>query len=544
MTHDAVTASTGRRPGKVLAVHLNYRSRAHQRGRVPDHASYFLKPSSSLTGSGRVERPTGVELLGFEGEIALIVGRTAHRVAPADGWAHVGWVTAANDLGLYDLRYADRGSNVRAKGGDGFTPLGPTLLPAAGLRPDALRVRTWLDGELVQEDESATLLFGFAELVADLSRLLTLEVGDVILTGTPAGASVAGIGQRIEVEVDSLRDPDRSTGRLRTDVVAGPELASWGAPPRVDPATRADAGGTRPASTEPRRSPKPAGPPAPTPPAQPAGPDTPPVLTDDLRARLTRVAVATLSVQLRARGFDTVSIDGVRALTPGTRLVGTARTLRYVPFRKDLFAEHGGGFNTQKRAVDSLEPGQVLVMEARGVAGAGTLGDILALRARTLGAAGIVTDGAVRDSAAVAALGLPVLAAAAHPAVLGRRHVPWDADVTIACGGATIQVGDIVVADDDGAVVIPPALLAEVLPAAEEQESRERFITEQVAAGAELAGLYPLGPDWEPVYRAWAADTPADIRAAGPAVTSAGITTPADAAREGIAPTTTREEHR
>lgn len=507
MTHDAVTASTGRRPGKVLAVHLNYPSRARQRGRVPDHASYFLKPSSSLTGSGPVERPTGVELLGFEGEIALVIGRAAHRVSPARAWAHVGWVTAANDLGLYDLRYADLGSNVRAKGGDGFTPLGPTLLPAADLRPEALRVRTWLDGALVQEDTTATLLFGFAELIADLSRLLTLEVGDVILTGTPAGASVAEVGQRIEVEVDSLDHPAHNTGRLRTDVVAGPVLPAWGSPPRVDPATRADATGIRPES------------------ADAAGTTAPGVLTDDLRARLARVAVATLSVQLRARGFDTVSIDGVRALTPGTRLVGTARTLRFVPFRKDLFATHGGGFNAQKRAVDSLEPGQVLVMEARGRTVAGTLGDILALRAKTLGAAGIITDGAVRDSAAVAALGLPVLAAGTHPAVLGRRHVPWDTDVTIACGGATVQVGDVVVADDDGAVVIPPALVAEVVRDAEEQESRERFIAEQVAAGAGLAGLYPLGPDWEPAYRAWAATDPEPVSAS-------------------IAPTTPREEHR
>ncbi|WP_439680375.1 fumarylacetoacetate hydrolase family protein [Embleya sp. MST-111070] len=488
MTQDAVTASTGRRPGKVLAVHLNYPSRARQRGRVPDHASYFLKPGSSLTGSGRVERPAGVELLGFEGEIALVVGRAAHRVTPAEAWGHIGWVTAANDLGLYDLRHADKGANVRSKGGDGFTPLGPILLPAAELRPEALRVRTWLDGELVQEDTTATLLFDFAHLIADLSRLLTLEVGDVILTGTPAGAGVAEIGQRIEVEVDSLDDPTRCTGPLRTDVVAGPALAGWGTPPLVDPATRADAHG--------------------------AVPD--PALTDDLRTRLGRVAVATLSVQLRARGFDTVSIDGVRPLTPGTRLVGTARTLRYIPFRKDLFAAHGNGHTAQKRAVDNLEPGQVLVMEARGVDTAGTLGDILALRARTLGAAGIVTDGAVRDSAAVAALGLPVLAAAAHPAVLGRRHVPWDVDVTVSCGGATVQVGDVVVADDDGAVVIPPALVTEVLAAAEEQEARERFITEQVARGAALAGLYPIGPEWEPAYRAWRAALPPTHDSASP----------------------------
>src|SRR5690606_20189267 len=164
---DAVTQALGRRPGKVIAVHLNYPSRAAQRGRTPAAASYFLKPPSSLSGSGTVERPAGPGRLGFEGEIGLVIGKAARRVRPEDGWAHVGWVTAANDLGLHDLRTADRGSNVRSKGGDGYTPLGPQLLPAAEVDPAGLRIRTWLDGELVQDDTSETLLFGFGHLVAD-----------------------------------------------------------------------------------------------------------------------------------------------------------------------------------------------------------------------------------------------------------------------------------------------------------------------------------------------------------------------------------------
>src|SRR5690606_31764612 len=105
---------------------------------------------------------------------------------------------------------------------DGFTPVGPVVLPAADLDPAALRVRTWLNGELVQSDTTADLLFPFARLIADLSQLLTLEPGDLILTGTPAGASVAQPGDRLEVEVDA---PDAAgsptTGRLVTDVVAG-----------------------------------------------------------------------------------------------------------------------------------------------------------------------------------------------------------------------------------------------------------------------------------------------------------------------------------
>ena len=125
---------------KVIAVHINYPSRAAQRGRTPEQPSYFLKPSSSLAfGSAdapsTVERPAGCELLGFEGEIALIIGKPARRVGIEDAWSHVEWVTASNDLGVYDLRYADKGSNLRSKGGDGFTPVGPGLIAADAVDP-------------------------------------------------------------------------------------------------------------------------------------------------------------------------------------------------------------------------------------------------------------------------------------------------------------------------------------------------------------------------------------------------------------------------
>lgn len=474
------------RPGKVIGVHLSYASRAAQRGRTPAHPSYFLKTSSSVTGSGTVERPEGTELLGFEGEIALVVGKPARHVSPEDAWAYVGWVTAANDLGLHDLRYADRGSNVRSKGGDGFTPLGPKLIPAELLSPTRIGVRTWLDGVLVQDDSTEGLLFPFGLMLADLSRVMTLEPGDVVLTGTPAGASVARPGQRIEVEVFSLDNAMTTSGRLVTEVVDGCRLAPWGSPPHVDEAQRADAWGQEPAASDPTITPV-------------------PTITPELRDRLAGVAVATLSVQLRKRGFDDVSIDGVRPLVPGVRIVGTARTLRFVPYRKDLFTTHGGGFNAQKQAFDSIGAGEVLVMEARQDATAGTLGDLLAMRAKVRHAAGVITDGGVRDAAAVAATGLPVFCAGHHPAVLGRRHVPWEIDTTIACGGATVQPGDVVVADDDGAIVIPPTLVSEVLADAERQEEEEAFILHHVSRGESVDGLYPLNPGWRKRFDEWRA---------------------------------------
>ncbi|MGH3319916.1 MAG: hypothetical protein ACRDN9_06985 [Streptosporangiaceae bacterium] len=142
-------------------------------------------------------------------------------------------------------------------------------------------------------------------------------------------------------------------------------------------------------------------------------------------------------------------------------------------------------------------------MDARGNREAGTIGDILALRAQTRGAAGIVTDGGLRDSVAVAALDLPTYYAATRPAVLGRRHVPWDAGLPVACGGALVQPGDVLVGDADGVVVIPPELVAEVAADATEQERQERFITERVAAGEAIEGLYPLGPTWRATYETW-----------------------------------------
>jgi 5-oxopent-3-ene-1,2,5-tricarboxylate decarboxylase/2-hydroxyhepta-2,4-diene-1,7-dioate isomerase len=466
------------RPGKIIAVHLNYEGRMAERGWRPEFPSYFLKPATSVAASGGVlERPAGTELLGFEGEIALIVGTVARRLTPAVAWAHLSGVTAANDFGVFDLRWADRGSNLRAKGGDGFTPLGPAVLDAATVDPTALRLRTWVNGSLRQHATAAELAFPFAELIADLSQLITLEPGDVVLTGTPSGASVAVPGDVVEVEVDVPGGP--STGRLVTRITQGTDaLPAYSAPPRVTEQQRAEAWGSRAA----------------------AGLAPGFQLTSELRETLAGISVATLSAQLRQRGYNNMSIDGLTPVNPAAKLVGLARTLRFVAFRDDLSASAGGGYNAQKRAFDALHPGDVLVIEARGERGTGTVGDILALRAKTLGAAGIVTDGGVRDYAAVAALDLPVHSAGPHPAVLGRRHVPWDADVTISCGGAAVQPGDVIVGDADGIVVIPPSLAREIAIAAVEQEREEAFIAGQIAAGAAVDGLYPMNAAWRARY--------------------------------------------
>ena len=207
-SHDAAVIESNTsltRPGKIVAVHLSYASRADQRGRRPAHPSYFLKPSSSVASTGStVERPAGTELLAFEGEIALIIGAPTRWVSVNDAWSHVSGITAANDFGLYDLRANDKGSNVRSKGGDGYTPLGPDVIDARSVDPTALRIRTWVNGTVAQDDTTAGLIFTLPQLIADLSQHFTLEPGDVILTGTPAGSSVVVPGDIVEVEVSTV----------------------------------------------------------------------------------------------------------------------------------------------------------------------------------------------------------------------------------------------------------------------------------------------------------------------------------------------------
>lgn len=482
---DARFAGLPARPGKIVAVHLSYDSRAAQRGRRPASPSYFLKASSSVAASGgTVERPAGTELLAFEGEIALVIGAPARRVPVETAWDHVAWVTAANDLGLYDLRANDQGSNVRSKSGDGFTPIGPDLIDARAVDPTALRVRAWVNGELRQDDTTAGLIFPLAQFVADLSQHVTLETGDVILTGTPAGSSVIVPGDVVEVEVDAPAT-GATSGRLVTTVVDGPDLpfdAAIGSLPSVDDTQREEAWGSREAAGLPPASASP--------------------LSPSLRDKLERVPVAGLSQQLRRRGLDNVTIDGVRPLHPEQKLVGTAKTLRFVPGREDLFASHGGGHNAQKRAFDAVREGEVIVIEARGEAGSGTLGDILAIRAHAQRAAGIVTDGGVRDLDAVSAVGIPVYTVGAHPAVLGRKHVPWDHDITIACGGTTVQPGDVIVGDADGVIVIPPEIAEEVADAALAQEEEDAWIADRVAEGHPVDGLFPMNADWRARYEA------------------------------------------
>src|SRR5947209_16617269 len=125
-------------------------------------------------------------------------------VSESDACGYVGGYAPANDVGLHDFRHADRGSMLRVKGQDGFLPLGPELTPANEFDPTAFTLRTYLNGEVVQEATADDLIWGVAYQLADLSRLITLGPGDVVLTGTPANSRPMEPGDVVAVEVSGL----------------------------------------------------------------------------------------------------------------------------------------------------------------------------------------------------------------------------------------------------------------------------------------------------------------------------------------------------
>jgi 5-oxopent-3-ene-1,2,5-tricarboxylate decarboxylase / 2-hydroxyhepta-2,4-diene-1,7-dioate isomerase len=220
-------------PSKVIAVHLTYRSRVDEyAARTPPQPSYFMKPPTTLNGHrGVIRRPAGTRYLNYEGELAVVIGRRMHGVSMSDALSYVAGYTCANDVGLHDFRHADRGAMLRVKGQDGFLPLGPELVPAGEFDPEDFALRTYLNGEVVQEGTASDLLFSVAYQLADLCRLITLEPGDVVLTGTPANSRPMEPGDTVEIEIEGL-------GRLSNTVEEWDvDLSGPGEQPEVSPNT-------------------------------------------------------------------------------------------------------------------------------------------------------------------------------------------------------------------------------------------------------------------------------------------------------------------
>lgn len=222
------------------------------------------------------------------------------------------------------------------------------------------------------------------------------------------------------------------------------------------------------------------------------------------RGRLQKVSTATLTTQLFKRGLRTRFIRGVHPLRSGRRMLGAARTLRYVPMREDLDTLESLGIrtNAQRMLVESIQPGEVVVVDGMGNVGAGSLGSILALRLQMRGGAGIVTDGAYRDSPRIAKLDIPTYAAGMNANTNLTMYHPADTDQVVGCGGVMVVPGDAVVGDDEGVVVIPQHLVQEVARDAYEQEVREEFVVSEVEGGASVFDVYPMNAETQGRYLA------------------------------------------
>ncbi len=202
-------------PTKIIAVHLNYRSRVEEFGtRLPAAPTYFHKPVTALNAhQAAVVRPERCQWLNYEGEIAIVIGRTCRNVSPKNAGDYVAGYTVANDYGLHDFRDTDAGSMLRVKGSDTLCPLGPGLVDDWDFRGKTLR--TLVNGEVRQEGSTDEMEWDMHYLVADIARTITLLPGDVLLSGTPANSRTVYPGDVVEVEVEGL-------GRLTNHIVSGP----------------------------------------------------------------------------------------------------------------------------------------------------------------------------------------------------------------------------------------------------------------------------------------------------------------------------------
>jgi 5-oxopent-3-ene-1,2,5-tricarboxylate decarboxylase/2-hydroxyhepta-2,4-diene-1,7-dioate isomerase len=201
-------------PTKIVCIHLSYESRVKEfLASMPPAPTYFHKPISALNAhGGAVVRPPRCKYLNYEGEIAIVIGRSCRNVAPDEAAPFIAGYTIANDFGLHDFRDTDAGSMLRVKGSDSLCPLGPGLVDDWDFH--GKRIRTRVNGEVRQDGSTDEMVWDMHYLVADIARTITLVPGDVILSGTPANSRPVEPGDVVEVEVEGL-------GVLRNTVVEG-----------------------------------------------------------------------------------------------------------------------------------------------------------------------------------------------------------------------------------------------------------------------------------------------------------------------------------
>jgi 5-oxopent-3-ene-1,2,5-tricarboxylate decarboxylase/2-hydroxyhepta-2,4-diene-1,7-dioate isomerase len=206
-------------PSKILCCHLNHVSRVREFGiGLPPAPTWFQKPVSSLNAhGGGVVRPANCHYLNFEGEIAIVIGRTARNIALADAPNYIGGYTIANDFGLHDFRDTDAGSMLRVKGADTLCPIGPGVTTDWDFHHKSMR--TLVNGDVHQDGSTDEMAWDMHYLVADIARLITLVPGDIILSGTPAVSRPVQPGDVVHVEVEGL-------GTLTNHIVEGPTPVS------------------------------------------------------------------------------------------------------------------------------------------------------------------------------------------------------------------------------------------------------------------------------------------------------------------------------
>lgn len=202
------------RPSKIIGIGQNYRAHAAELGKgIPEEPLVFLKPPSAIIADGMpIERPAGYERVDYEGELGVVIGKRARAVAREHALDFVAGCVCVNDVTVRDLQKRD-GQWSRAKGFDTFCPIGPRIV--AGLDPSDLRITTRVNGQVKQDSSTSDLIFDVPFLVAFLSRHMTLEEGDLISTGTPAGVGNLAVGDVVEVEISGI-------GVLRNLVIAKP----------------------------------------------------------------------------------------------------------------------------------------------------------------------------------------------------------------------------------------------------------------------------------------------------------------------------------
>jgi 2-keto-4-pentenoate hydratase/2-oxohepta-3-ene-1,7-dioic acid hydratase in catechol pathway len=196
-------------PSKILGVGLNYRAHAQEMGKkLPEEPLLFMKPPSALIGPDEaIVRPRGFARVDYEGELAVVIGRRCRRVPRERALDMVRGYVCLNDVTVRDLQVKDV-QYTRAKGFDTFCPVGPRV--AEGLDPTRLGIVTRVNGATRQSSTTADLIFDVAALITFASRVMTLEAGDLITTGTPPGVGPIAPGDVIEIEIEGvglLRNP-------------------------------------------------------------------------------------------------------------------------------------------------------------------------------------------------------------------------------------------------------------------------------------------------------------------------------------------------